>query len=314
MASVEYSGSAGRKLYSIGDITRLGCGTLFLGSSTPSANGGTTSRCNGIASSINMRGNLGYSNYNGLTFSLESNNLRNSGMTFTARYTLSNARDNLSSTFSDNSFFNLGFTDSYDPKLDYGNSDFDVRHRFSGSMTYEMPWYKDSSSAIAKNVLGGWSLNTLVSVRSGYPFTIYAFRAGSAAVARLTPSAPIVVQTNGPSTGQPNQFILVDTTNQTRQTPPGATGNFNFGPYPIEMTKRNQFYGPGFWDVTAGLYKRIHITERVNLQLRGEVFNVFNHANRFIDYGSAFFFPGADPVFAIKDGRRNVQLAAKIIF
>jgi hypothetical protein len=80
------------------------------------------------------------------------------------------------------------------------------------------------------------------------------------------------------------------------------------------MTRRNQFVGPGFWDVTAGLYKRIHLTERVNLQLRAEVFNVFNHANLFIDYGSAFFSPGSDPVFATRDGRRNVQLAAKFIF
>jgi hypothetical protein len=314
VASVEYSGSAGRKLYSIGDINRLGCGTLFLGSTTPSASGGSTSRCNGIATSINTRGNLGYSDYNGLTFSLESNNLRNSGMTFTARYTLSQARDNLSSTFSDNSYFNLGFTDSYAPKLDYGHSDFDVRHRFSGSMNYEVPFYKDSSNAVAKHVLGGWSLNTIVGIRSGYPFTIYDYTFATSAVARLTPSAPVVVNTNGPSTGQPNQFILVNTSNQTRATPAGPTGNYNFGPFPIEMSKRNEFYGPGYWDITAGLYKRIHVTERVNLQLRAEVFNVLNHANMFIDYGSAFFSPGSDPVFSYRDGRRNVQLAAKIIF
>jgi hypothetical protein len=314
VASLEYSGSAGRKLYSIGDINRTGCGTHFLGSTTQSASVCNTSRCNGIATSINMRGNLGFSNYNGLTASLESNNLRNTGMTFTARYTLSHAKDNLSSTFSDNSYFNLGFTDSYDPKLDYGSSDFDVRHRFSSSMTYEAPFYKNSSSAVAKNVLGGWSLNTILNIRSGYPFTIYDYTFATSAVARLTPSGPLVVNTNGPSTGQPNQFILVDTTNQTLATPPGPTGNYNFGPYPIEMTKRNQFYGPGFWDITAGLYKRIHMTERVNLQLRMEVFNVLNHANNFIDYGSAFFSPGSDPVFSTRNGRRNVQLAAKIIF
>jgi hypothetical protein len=315
VASLEYSASAGRSLYSIGDINRLGCGTVFLGSTTASASGGQTSRCNGVATSINTRGNLGRSNYRGLTASLESNNLRNTGATFTARYTYSVARDNLSSTFSDNSFFNLGFTDTFNPQLDYGKSDFDVRHRFAGSVNYEVPFYKNSSNAFAKHALGGWSLNSIVNLRSGYPFTIYDFTFATSAVARITPSGPLVVNRSNPtSTGEPNQFILVDTTNQTTATPAGPTGNYNFGPFPANMSKRNQFIGPGFWDVTAGLYKRIHLTERVNLQLRAEVFNLFNHANLNIDYGSAFFSPGSDPVFATRDGRRNVQLAAKVIF
>ena len=108
--------------------------------------------------------------------------------------------------------------------------------------------------------------------------------------------------------------MLVDTTNQTRATPPGPTGNYNFGPYPDDMSKRNQFYGPGFWNVDMGVYKRFSITETMGLQLRAEIFNVLNHANLFTDYGSAFFSPGSDPVFAFRDGRRNVQLAAKFIF
>lgn len=316
VVSLEYSASHGRSLYSIGDINRLGCGTLFLGSTTPSASGGVTSRCNGVATSINTRGNLGYSNYGGLTASLESNNLRNMGMTFTARYTHSVARDNLSSTFSDNSAFNLGFVDTYDPKLDYGFADFDVRHRFAGSVNYEVPFYKNSSSAAAKHALGGWSINSIVNLRSGYPFSIYDISFANAAAARMTPSAPLLINRNNPvTTGQPNQFVLVDTSNQTLATPPGATGNYNFGPYSADMSKRNAFTGPGFWDLTMGLYKRIHFTERVSLQLRGEVFNVFNHANLFTDYSSATFWtPDADPVFATRDGRRNVQLAAKIIF
>lgn len=316
VASVEYSASAGRKLYSIGDINRLGCGIVFLGSTTPSASGGNTSRCNGIATSINTRGNLGYSNYWGITSSLEANNFRNKGLTFTARYTLSKARDNLSSTFSDTSFFNLGFTDTYRPELDYGHSDFDVRHRFSGSFVYDVPFFKNSSNSFAKQALGGWSINTIVGLRSGFPFTIYDYTFATSAVARITPSSPIVVNSSNPPAfpGAPNTFVLVDTTNQTRATPAGPTGNYNFGPYGDGMSRRNEFYGPGFWNVDMGLYKRFTLTENVALQLRGEIFNIFNHANLFTDYGSAFFSPGSDPVFAFRDGRRNVQLAAKIIF
>lgn len=330
VVSLEYSASAGRDLYSLADINRLGCGTVFLGGSTPGAiiptarnPGSLTTRCNGVGTGINTRGNLGYSNYGGLTASLESNNLRNTGLTFTARYTYSVARDNTSSTFSDHAgAANLGFTDPYDPALDYGFSDFDVRHRVSTSFNYEMQRFNKDSNAVARHLLGGWSLNGLVSVRSGYPFSIYDTSFASSSVARLTPSAPVVVnRSNPPTTGEPNQFVLVDTSNQTASTPPGATGtNYNFGPFPTNMSKRNAFTGPGFWNVTTGLYKRIHLTERVNLQLRAEVFNLFNHANLFTDYGSNFFKPatadkpGSDPVFATRDGRRNVQLAAKIIF
>ncbi|MGI9167914.1 MAG: carboxypeptidase regulatory-like domain-containing protein [Pyrinomonadaceae bacterium] len=314
VASLEYSASHGRNLYSIGDVNRLGCGTVFLGGPTPSASGGTTSRCNGVATAINTRGNLGYSNYGGVTASLESNNFRNLGLTYTARYTYSIARDNLSSTFSDNSAFNLGFVDTYDPKLDYGLADFDVRHRFSSSFNYEVPYKADS--AAAKYLLSGWSLNGLVNLRSGYPFSIYDISFATSAAARLTPSGPVrVTNSNSPTTAEPNQFVLVDTSNQTTATPAGPTGNYNFGPYSPDMSRRNAFTGPGFWNVTTGLYKRIHFTERVSVQLRAEVFNLFNHANLFTDYSSATFWtPNADPVFATRDGRRNVQLAAKVIF
>lgn len=317
LAQVEYSGSAGRSLYSIGDVNRTGCSIAFFGGvTTPSASGGNTSRCTGVATSINMRGNLGYSDYRAIIASLESNNFRNMGLTYTLRYTLASARDNLSSTFSDNSFFNLGFINSYDPKLDYGYADFDVRHRFSGSALYEPRWFRNDSNKVTRHLLADWSLNTIVTLQSGYPFSIYDISFANAAAARMTPTGPVNINSsNPPTTGEPNQFVLVNTSNQTTSTPPGVTGNYNFGPYPTNMSKRNAFRGPGFWNVDAGLYKRIRVTENVAVQLRAEMFNIFNHANLYIDYSSATFWtPAADPVFAFRDGRRNVQLAAKVIF
>jgi hypothetical protein len=55
---------------------------------------------------------------------------------FTARYTLSSAKDNLSSTFSDsNANGSLGLLDPFDPNVDYGYADFDSRHRFVTSLS-----------------------------------------------------------------------------------------------------------------------------------------------------------------------------------
>jgi len=135
--------------------------------------------------------------------------------------------------------------------------------------------------------------------------------------ARLEQSAPVVINKNPPDTGDPNSFTLVDLSNQTLRVPAGADGsNYNFGPFPANMSARNAFRGPGAWDVTTGLYKKFHLTERFNLQLRAEVFNLFNHANLFTDFTSPDVSGviGAGNVLAYRDGRRNVQLAAKLIF
>lgn len=312
--SLDYSGSDGRDLYSIGDVNRTGCAPIMLGVATvPTATGGTTTRCNGVATSMNTRGNLGYSNYHGLTAGIDSNNWRKKGLNFTAKYTFSKAMDNLSSTFADTSqTFFLGFTDQYDPALDYGPADFDVRHRVTTGFTYETPWKGDST--FTRLLVEGWSLNGNVLLRSGYPFTIYDCTFGNVTCARLIPTGTVNVNTSNPSDfGTANRFTLVDLSGQTATVPRHpVANNYNFGPFPDTMTKRNSFRGPGFWNVDLGFFKKFKFTENTALQIRAEIFNVFNHANLFTDYGTAE--KNEPAVLAFRDGRRNIQLAAKFIF
>lgn len=315
--SVQYSGSAGRKLYSLSNANRPNSGVVYLGSTTPSVVGGVTNRLNGRLGTNFTRGNLAYSDYNALIVSLSGNNFRRMGLTYTANYTFSKAKDNLSATFSDTSqTFHTGFLDHFDPKLDYGNADHDVRHRFSGSLNYEVPFFNKSGSGVARNVLGGWSIASIVSMRSGLPFTIYDCTFANETCARVRPLGVILARngsSNPPDTGAPNQFNYIDLSGvTTNPTPNPISGNYNFGPYGDGMTQRNFFTGPGFWNVNMAVHKRIRFTENLSLQLRGEVFNVFNHANLFTDYGSSEVSNGFVPVF--RDGRRNVQLAAKVIW
>jgi outer membrane receptor protein involved in Fe transport len=314
--SLEYSGSRGINLYSISDINRTG-GTIAFGfPTTINAIGGATTRLNGVATSINSRGNLGHSRYNALIASLDSNNWLHNGLSFTARYTYSVTRDNLSTTFAETgqTFF-LGFTDTWDPDTDYGYADFDVRHRFTSSVNYEIPY--EGKSGWTKHLLGGWSINTIFVTNTGYPFTIYDCTRVSSTCARLIPNGPVTINKNNPANAGTNSFLLVDLSSQTLRVPPGRDGtNYNFGPFPANMSKRNAFRGPGFWQVDSGIYKRIRFSERYSLQLRGELFNVFNHANMFVDYGSPDVSGvlGSGNVLSYKNGRRNVQLAAKFIF
>jgi hypothetical protein len=311
--SVEYSGSRGEKLYSISPLNITGSGAFYLGDANPN------SRLNNQYSNINTRGNEGYSRYNALIVALDGNNFRNTGMQFTLHYTFAKSSDNLSSTFSEGAFnSNLGLTNPYNPSFDYGPADFDVRHRFVGSVIWQVPFAKNTNG-VAKALLDGWSVTGIFNARTGTPFTIFDGTNANLSSPRLVASGPLSV--NVTPTGNANFFNYINLAGQ----PVGAFGNAvcggcsDFGPYPANMTTRNQFRGPGLWNLDAGLSRNVKLTERYSLQLRAEMFNALNHANLYIapgtqDVSSGFVgaVKGVTPNGNIE--RRNVQLALKFIF
>ncbi|HEX5706690.1 MAG TPA: TonB-dependent receptor [Pyrinomonadaceae bacterium] len=345
VASVEYSGSKGVSLYDLTNPNRAGSATVFRGAPPPCLNvalGLVSGPCdtanpqavlNTRYFPLNTRGNLGRSNYHALIASLESSNFADLGLQFTARYTFSQAKDNLSSTFSEGqNALNLGFLDPLNPDLDYGFADFDVRHRFVGSVNWDSGQtfgLNSHENSLVRNVLGGWTLTGIANVRSGTPFSVFDCTLGVFFCPRLIPINPISFNASSSQGGgdDPNEFLLVNLNNQIAGA--GAyfnplTGDADFGPYPSNMTARNAFRGPGFWNVDLGVHKNIRFGERYNLQLRGEFFNVFNHANLFVD-GAAVELnncavadaSGNCTTFGVpgfKTGSRNVQLAVKFIF
>ncbi len=118
------------------------------------------------------------------------------------------------------------------------------------------------------------------------------------------------------STGNPNSFNLLDFTALERFAGGYVhplTGNSDFGPYPADMTKRNAFRGPGFWNVDFSLSKRARLSDKYAVQFRVEAYNVFDHANMFArtsdaDISSITFIKG------FKDGNRRLQLGLKFEF
>ena len=311
--SVEYSGSRGQKLYSISPSNITGSGAFYLGDANPN------SRLNNRYSNINTRGNDGYSRYNALIVALDGNNFRNTGLQFTAHYTFAKANDNLSSTFSEGAFNNnLGLTNPYDPSFDYGPADFDVRHRFVGSVIWQIPFAKNTRG-VTKALLDGWSVTGIFNARTGTPFTIFDGSNANFAAPRLVANGPLSVHVT--DTGNANFFNYINLAGQ----PVGAFGNAvcggcsDFGPYPANMTRRNQFRGPGIWNLDAGISRNVKLNERYTLQLRAEMFNALNHANLYIAPGTQDVTSGF--VGAVKGitpngnvERRNVQLALKFIF
>src|SRR5262249_24932852 len=199
-------------------------------------------------------------------------------------------------------------------------------HRFTGSATWQVPFAHNTRGAF-RQILDGWEVNVLFVARSGAPFSLYDCTSGVAICPRAIPDqtgfSNHTSGTRQDPSGTPDQFVLIDLTKFTF-TPwvNPKTGNGDVGPFPSNMLKRNTFRGPGAWNTDLGVYKSFRISEGKSLQFRGEMYNLFNHANMFYDgtqldvstpqlsppSGSGFFVPG------FRTGHRNVQMALKFIF
>jgi hypothetical protein len=325
IVSAEYTGSAGRSLYSIANINRDGGGSVYLGDAR------AINRLNiSGPSSINFRGSDGRSNYNALILSVDSNNLGNKGVRMTARYTFSETKDNLSDTFSSPANqFNLGYLDPFNPDLDYGYSDFDVRHRFIGTFVWDIP-HVTSAKGWVSQVVNGWELTGILGIRTGTPFSVYDSTNAFNAVMRAELNGPVnkngSVSRGSVGTGF-NEYNFIDLSGLSHQFT-DSVGLSEFPPFPADMSKRNEFRRPGFWNLDSAVYKNFKVTERVSLQLRFEAYNIFNHANAYVSGGLAdvgadgsgqgTFVPacfGRPECLSTNTAeRRNVQIAGKIIF
>ncbi len=309
LLSIAYSGSHDIHLYDIANINLGATGGTFLGDGTSLGNPAYLfgNRLNLQYGSMNYRSDNGYSHYNGLNVGWRVNNLLSKGVNLGANYTWSHALDNLSSTFSDGpaSFYGLGYLDPFNAKLNYGNADFDIRHRFSLTGSWELPWMK-SGKGFAGAALGGWGLGGNLNLRSGAPFTLYDcwnFN-GQNCPQLLTTGLPktgssvsagspnvfnyISLPTSAcdPSLGQDPGSLCVTNEGLTLGLPTctglyhaGCTYTTNGQGYP----GRNGFFGPKFWDINMNFFKNFRITERFQMQFRAEMYNIFNHHNNYIN-------------------------------
>ncbi len=318
--ALEYSGSKGVDLYSLENPNRAGAGNVYLGDPCQAGN---PLSCNTRLRQtqytfLNRRGNNAFSNHNALNVRVTGNNVAGSGLTFVANYTWGHTIDNLSSTFSESANnFNLGLLDPFDPRLDRGNADFDVRHRFVISGIWDIPFARNLQG-VARRVLHGWTIAPIFSASTGTPFTVFdCTNAFFEVCPRMFATGP--VSRTGPDNPPadpttPGTFTYLNLAGRfdSRYVHP-ITGTSEFGPYPASMTGRNLFRGPGSWVLDVGIYKTTAITERFSLQFRAELYNAFNHANAFV-LGSEADVSSTETIRTQKDGRRNVQFAVKLIF
>ncbi|HEV2730903.1 MAG TPA: TonB-dependent receptor [Terriglobales bacterium] len=256
-----------------------------------------------------------FSNYNSLQVRLQKRTSH--GLEFEASYTYSHALDDASSASLGSQ--NQGdFRLQTDPRLEYGNADFDVRHRFVLSYAYELPFGKGhafggGASGAWNQVIGGWEVAGITSASTGQWFTPtdivtdLSNSDGGGTVA--TVSRPNVV---GNPNGRPCiPGTLFNTCAFATNTLRGFYGD----------ARRNIIRGPGFqnWDIS--LLKTFPISESKQFQFRAEFFNAFNHLNPEFSSYNGFVeniaTENGSPGFGFAQAARDprfIQFALKLSF
>src|SRR5882724_97633 len=234
------------------------------------------------------------------------------GLQALGSYTWSHSIDIASSDFA----ISLPVTRA-DPKIDRGSSDFDVRHSFTAALTYDVPNKMKNTFA---SLLRDWSIDAIFRARTATPVNPIFFSRlfGVISVKRpnLVPGVPLYVDDPTVAGGRRiNRSAFVAPPANTQ----GALG-------------RNRLRGFPVWQLDFSLRRQFKLTERYELQLRADFFNVFNHPN-FGDpdsllesgtfgqsvqmlgqsLGSGGIETGFSPLYQV-GGPRSIQLALKIQF
>ncbi len=166
------------------------------------------------------------------------------------------------------------------PQLERGNSNFDIRKRFTWNFVYEFPKRKGSLSRLTD----GWGFDGILNLQDGQPFQFNYNFEGDYSGSGEGFDRPDVV---GPIRYGSAPFSFIDLTsfqvpctfgNNTAISGSGDSNCFAATRHFGDMG-RNVLRGPSFKEFNFSLFKNTAITERVNLQFRAEFFNLFNHPN-----------------------------------
>jgi Carboxypeptidase regulatory-like domain len=202
----------------------------------------------------------------------------------------------------------LNVFDAFNIRAQRGRSDFNVAKRFTMDSVLDVP--SPFSSGLGSRILGGWTLSTILILQSGQPFSVYSsasYPAGDFNGDGFNYDAP-----NTPAfgnylgTSRSDYIRGLFTPAQFPLPVPGHEGNLG----------RNTFDGPGLANVNLNVQKSFRIpwfvSEGAQVQLRGEIFNLFNRVNLVNPISDL-----SDPLFGKSTDQnlpRQVNLGVRIQF
>jgi Carboxypeptidase regulatory-like domain len=201
--------------------------------------------------------------------------------------------------------------DNYDIWRDYGPAIWDIPHRFVASYIYDVPFLKDSSQPILKYVVAGWQVGGITTIQSGSPVNI-TLSTDRANIGITGQQRPDLVGAAPKLSCQPNSagttpVALLELINCYDAAAFALPAQFTFGNAP-----RNLLRGPKFMSTDLTMLKNIPVGGRARVQVRAEVFNLFNTVN--YNNPNASFGAAAFGRITSAGAMRQVQLGAKIMF
>lgn len=221
------------------------------------------------------------------------------GTSFLAAYTWSHALAQASNDFVDE---NLNEVDPATGAIRYRrittNADFDARHRFTFSGTYDLPFGKGRQfgngwNSLVNTLLGNWRANMITTYQTGQPFSVRG--ANGRSPNRICDGNLPASQRTVERWFDINCFVA-------------TTGTVNGSAPP------NIIYGPDLLSFDFGIHKEIRFGERMKLQLRGEAFNAFNRVNLLGPTLNYFIINASGSGITRQRDNRSFQLGIRFLF
>jgi hypothetical protein len=288
--------SAGIALEYLGSYSYHLDRSFFLNTPRPGPGAINDRRPNPRYGVIRMIQNDTIGKYNGLSAVFRQNGFK--GLTIMASYTYAKMLD-----MATDSNGGSNVMDPFNTQLDYGQANWDLKHRMVSSFNYEIPFLKSSPNTALRLALGGWQMNGIFTAQGGFPFGAI-LSADQANVGQGTQRANFSGSAVTVDCGSGKLVRCVD------------INAFSLPAlYTYGNTPRNFMRGPGLVNLDWSLFKNFAFTERYKLQFRWETFNTLNHPN--FSNPNSTFVPGST-VFGNITGTatnmRQMQMALKLLF
>jgi Carboxypeptidase regulatory-like domain len=247
---------------------------------------------------VSQQQNIANSNYSGVVATIRHNT--RGGLTFQASYTFSHSLDEISnnsvSPFGLNTFGRYAdIINPQDPSnlraYNYGNSDYDIRHNFTANYVWS-DGLRHLTNWGPNALMKGWSFSGTIFRHSGLPFTVV-----SSSVTGLLEGSnygagggtqQVFADVLGPTTASCGASAALVTSTGGATSPCLLTSNFADPTANWGQQRRNQFRGPGYFNMDFAMEKAFSVPkwEAAQLSIGARFFNVLNHPN--------FYFPVMD--------------------
>lgn len=222
------------------------------------------------------------------------------GISFLAAYTWSHAIAEASNDFIDENLDELDpLTGTYKYTRIKTNADFDVRHRFTLSGSYDLPFGKGRDfggnwNPVVNTLLGNWRLNMISTFQTGQPFSVRG--SNGRTPNRICDGNLTADQRTVTRWFDISCFVDTTSTNVNGSAPP------------------NIIWGPDLINFDFGLHKELKFGEKLKLQLRGEVFNLFNRVNLIGPSLNYFISNPSGATITRQRDNRSLQFGIRLFF